>query len=559
MTVPAESANAPQFNSLAALQEGREAMAELAAGNELRGIFNPERASQHYMALKGVEINGVPYDEGILNAGSLLGLDALGFDVADVLAKTGRHSGPEEEQIASQKIGDAEIGLYRYDEGVYYRATAADSGAERHKSAEVAALITERLENAPPYAALRKVGTVLNYDEPAPESLKTEEFDYRADPLASVLFLYDMGLLSSTIEEVRGLRAGIDAAELPDRALATVPPYTATVSTQGDISIYTWGKNVKRELVVDPAKGTFVLSASKRPVDLYLERGNQTNEKSLPFIETECARALCDRLDAAGLMFHPNLQQEMMQIGEADRYGSIYTQLSREIAKWINNPDRARLSTLFVPADPAFAGEALARQGEAAADHYARALEENGAADIEARTRSLFTASVPPTGNLPADTLLSMAQDVLARNDTADEVVSDLPVTEERVSITNGACFDVFTYYVGAAATTDAWPDYLKKFQAGAVNMLEKNTGVHTYLTTQPTVFNGVRLPKGALFSKADDEKWAFLRLTPFAFDEPADQLAFGSEISKTLKNERENLLRLGGVSLAALERRATS
>lgn len=85
------------------------------------------------------------------------------------------------------------------------------------------------------------------------------------------------------------------------------------------------------------------------------------------------------------------------------------------------------------------------------------------------------------------------------------------------------------------------------------VDMLHKTHGKETFLLVRPTMFRGVELPKGSLMSRQVDGGWAFLRLTPFAFDNPIDQEAFGSELSKAYASESRTVARVGGVSLSML------
>lgn len=72
-------------------------------------------------------------------------------------------------------------------------------------------------------------------------------------------------------------------------------------------------------------------------------------------------------------------------------------------------------------------------------------------------------------------------------------------------------------------------------------------------------MFNGVQLPKGSLFTKSpDDGGWAFTRLTPFSLDDLEQQMAFGSEITKTYGREYRAVQELGNTSLQALINEST-
>jgi hypothetical protein len=155
-----------------------------------------------------------------------------------------------------------------------------------------------------------------------------------------------------------------------------------------------------------------------------------------------------------------------------------------------------------------------------------------------------------------AAAILSMVQDLIAR-DHQQEIASQLPVTNQDISMKDGACFDVATYYIGAAGGTAEYPDWLKQANHNGVNMLEKTSGSKTLLTTEPIVFNGVKLPKGALFKRTSDG-YAVLRLTPFSFDNPVDQLASGSEVTKAVVQQRIALQKVGGYTLDKLLESAT-
>lgn len=104
---------------------------------------------------------------------------------------------------------------------------------------------------------------------------------------------------------------------------------------------------------------------------------------------------------------------------------------------------------------------------------------------------------------------------------------SDIPATDQRVSVSAGACFDVYGYYIDAQKIRQ-----LHYTEVNGQPLLEKTHGAHTFINTRPLMFKGVELPKGALFVQADDGNYAFLRLTPFVFDEYNDMVsAFGTEV----------------------------
>ena len=254
-------------------------------------------------------------------------------------------------------------------------------------------------------------------------------------------------------------------------------------------------------------------------------------------------------------MLHPKIQEEIMKPGSADRYGSVYTQITRELAKWINDPSRFKLSELIVPYDESFSGRNLRGQGGSDGyDYHPNAETENREEDA----RKLWTqANTQPTSSEAANTLINLVNGVLERQQNKD-FSSDLAVTKTQIRIKDGACFDVLNYYLGAANNVDLNPNYLSKFVAeNNVKLLKKTMGSHTFLSTDPIVFNGVKLPKGALFTKTDDG-WALLRLTPFSFDQANDQKAFGTEIDKAYLIQKDTVNFVGGIAIDVLAQRAS-
>jgi hypothetical protein len=564
-TAPAELGNVA-LDNLAALQEGRQINAEHMAEAELRAMFNPAIVENHSFAVTSAKRDSFPYDEAILTVDSLLSMEAIGVDTSELLAKTGKNSIRDSvwknETLLTKDLGNERLTIKDYGEGASFVLSSADPEHPLEQNAPSSVIkerVIARLKQSPAHQAMMEAGERLISGTVTPESVQTRAFNYVDDPLGTLVFLGDIGL-SWSVNSVRRLRVGMQPSEVVEEALQNVAPHQAGRSDDGRTSVFTWGTSVKRELVVDRENGTFTFGVTQRPSDLYLERGNQSQEKSLPFVETDCARELCNFLDQAGLMLHPKVQREMMSGKEADRYGSIYTQLTREVAKWVNNPRRTRLSELFVPNDPSFKGRALQERGESALYDYANS-QYDVETDTEQQTREQYRATSQSFEGEAAATLFGLMNGALNRSESPDGThTTDLPVTKSSVHMTVGACFDVVAYYVGAAyGTRSGNPDYLKRVSVGEVLMLEKNTGSHTFLTTAPMTFNGVEMPKGALFTQGDDKQWAFLRLTPFAFDDAVDQLAFGSEISKMLKNEQEAMERIGELGMNALVNRATS
>lgn len=118
----------------------------------------------------------------------------------------------------------------------------------------------------------------------------------------------------------------------------------------------------------------------------------------------------------------------------------------------------------------------------------------------------------------------------LLNKDQNDNQPSDIVASKDAISINEGACFDVATYYCQAYEYGRL---YLKIINGQ--RFLEKTHGSHTLINLSPIYFNGIQLPKGSLFTTVNNDEFAFLRLTPLMFDNRQDMVsAFGAEIIKT-------------------------
>lgn len=300
----------------------------------------------------------------------------------------------------------------------------------------------------------------------------------------------------------------------------------------GDFIRASYIDGVKHTIFLDKHTGEISLTLEQQPENYYVERANQWHEMSPAFIDTPYAKELFDLLAAEGLTVSKGVHHEMTRAGDAARFGSIYTQLTREVAKWVATPARTKTSRLV-----ALQESRLGVQGEEPED------------DQEGKLRDALGKIQTDGASEPVRVLLEMMQEAIART----SFTSDLNVTNEQVHISKSACFDVMTYYLGGATKQG-----IHAFEENGVHMLEKTYGGNTFLTLEPIMFNGVKLPKGALFSKADDEGWFFQRLTPFTFDAPADAAVFGSEVAKTKDIEKDSIAQLGGFSLARLVEHTT-
>jgi hypothetical protein len=520
----------PQHDQLAALQLGRFNSAVASSDKLLRSTFTHDRIQNPQVEVTKVRNDGFEHYMPSFTANNLIGLEALGVDVPqalDTVRQSPRSYDAPQQTILTHRSGNEQLEVLVHEnafklkfniDGVEsdYSNTDVPTGANE--------LVKQRFAQSPAHQALARANQQLKQADETPHGFIMESFDPTIDPIGTLAFLEDIGMTSGL--DYR-FREGMTAAELLENVGACAA-YGVTQTENEATHIFDWEQEwtggVLKSLTIDKQTGAYQFEVVQDPAARYLEQGNQTQERAVPFIETECARELCSVLDNAGLMFHPQLQSEMMDLGEADRYGSIYTQLSREVAKWVDNPDRTALRNVFVPA-------------EAARDYDAD--------DGEQAVRQRW-AAVPHTAHgEAATTLLGMIDSSLARVPGAEQP-SDLPVTHKEVKIRDGACFDVTSYYIGAAGGRNG----LRTIDEGGVKLLEKTMGSHTFMSTEPLVFNGVQLPKGALFNKNDDG-YAFTRLTMFAFDNPADQIAVaGSELAKTQASEEQTLRAIGGTTL---------
>lgn len=554
------------LDNLSVLQDGRYNLAVHSADMQLRSIFAHDRIDNPAVNITEIQNDSFPRYCQSFSANDLLSLSAVGLDPEVVVSEaTATKYDNSVRILKTVEIDKDKLDVYAAEGGLKLLLNIDGVESRYGNSAThtgVNEKVKQRFAQSPAHQASHKAIAILAHSEETPHGITTDPFDPLIDPLGTLAFLEDLGLM-------RGLdsrfRQGQSAQDILETAVANIPDFIATKKeTDGSHSIVWgdgWASGVIKKLHIDKTTGSYQFSAVQDPAANYFEQANQSAEKAIPFIETECARELCSILDKKGLMFHPSIQAEIMGMGEADRYGSIYTQISREIAKWVDNPDRTQLSNLFVPHEADYYGTEVAKKMV-----YGKSMpiyqyeNRHGYEDFdepdtrketpEVLVREKWISAPHSADGEAANVLLTMIDDSLAR-DPSSEQITDLPVTKGPVKIRDGACFDVTSYYVGAATNAHSQP--LRKVTESGVTLLEKTMGAHTFLSTEPMVFNGVRLPKGALFIKSKDG-WAFTRLTMFAFDQPQDQIAVGgSELAKTLKNEQEAVRQLGSSTLDAL------
>jgi hypothetical protein len=234
------------------------------------------------------------------------------------------------------------------------------------------------------------------------------------------------------------------------------------------------------------------------------------------FIKRPTGQVLIEALEYAGLKFSRNFENFLTMNKNSifsDRYGGPYTHISRLLAKVLWSRDLDKVADIFVN-------------------------QKNDQASLEELN---LLADYPN-----ADKAFSSLQDILSQlldRDIGDKS-SDIEVLLTAIDVSDGACFDVSTYYCQAMRCGQL---YLKLINGKA--FLLKTHGARTLINLQEIWFNGIHLPKGSLFTVTGDNKFAFLRLTPFMFDNREDMLsAFGTEVIKT-EELGEDLLRVANYS----------
>lgn len=196
-----------------------------------------------------------------------------------------------------------------------------------------------------------------------------------------------------------------------------------------------------------------------------------------------------------------------------DRYGGAYTQISRNIAKFIWTNEIKNLAEVFVPKD----GQALSVQ------------------DLE----KLVNVK---TENAGLRELLNLLSQAIEKRDSNAE--RGLPPSGTAIKLREGACFDVVGYYCDAARSGKVFSVLLKNpepvgEEESYYTFLSKSSGARTLLAAEPALVGGIQYPEGSLFIVAGDGNLAFLRLTPFNSSWSPKEMrdAFGTEMVKAQRD----------------------
>lgn len=351
------------------------------------------------------------------------------------------------------------------------------------------------------------VAAVHNYLQPSEVQLSAA-FDTTSDPFITATVLEEISVikrstelltsnLGSNIDQIvqpiveKTIDESVVVSDKSRRMVAELEPgleliFTQPISEESKSTSH-WNIAVQADLAI-----------------LSQEVANQSpRERCEPFVLRSTGKECVAAMQSAGLRFSSQFEQFVVS-GEStdflDRYGGPFTHISRLLAKVIWSGDMGRLADIFVSTT----GEKITlEQLESFAQYQ---TDDEG---------------------------LRLLQAIMSQLVHKQDLVNDVSMTEQRIAINDGACFDVASYYVQALDLWQLW-----KVPIDKAMFLEKTHGSHTFLNIQPIVFNGLQLPKGCLFTRDDDGKLGFLRLTPFALDSrEAMVAAFGTEVLKAEAN----------------------
>lgn len=213
-----------------------------------------------------------------------------------------------------------------------------------------------------------------------------------------------------------------------------------------------------------------------------LEVNNNKNKSSvaIPFLRGVTGNEFVSAFESVGLEFSDRVLDALVgqdRGGFTTRYGNSFSELSREVAKFVNNPDRS-IHNLFV------------QDGQQAVD----ALIKVDAAEF----------SSPATREL-----MLLLQRTLVREKSAQHV-SSVPVHKGEVAMNVGSCKDAEIYFCKSPPAS--------LFLKEGTPMLHKLHGEKTAINLEPIIYKGVELPAGSLFQVHEDG-YTFVRFTSFCFD----------------------------------------
>ncbi len=482
-----------------ALRAERTKNAQEASETNLQLLLSQIDVNQKLPALCNATDAGA-YDIGVVNPPDEMAFEALGIDISlDMDQKSDGDTlaffGLQNEQLRIEKFGTRGVSLFFSRTEPNSNSKPSPGSYIPKKPEAIRQKVFDRFMRSPGHDA------IANYD-PADGEF-TDWFDPNQDEQGTKCLMWQLGFTNEY-----------------------TPVKIQETADQTDYYLDNLGLTIGMHVAKETGLKAF--SFQTNPDRFYQERANASGSTSPPFIETVGGQEFLDTLDSVELKLNSTFLAEMVSVNQADRYGSIYTQLSRAIAKVVDYPNDHSIDGLFLDVPLS------------AAKDERQAIRDS-LLDIDTSTLSE-----------PSRLLFDLMQDCLSRKTAAATGLAELPIYRERISFKDGACFDVASNYIQGAGnfldgllqkTTQPTTEH-------GVKMLEKDHGSHTFLLQEPALLNGVRLPKGSLLRKhysANGDAWSFLRLTPFSFDNNQDREVTGSEFPKAAAISPEVIARLGG------------
>lgn len=252
---------------------------------------------------------------------------------------------------------------------------------------------------------------------------------------------------------------------------------------------------------VDPTETSFRLGVEIDTDRALLEPDSNKTFLVDPFLEQVTGKTLTRCIES--LQLTPSsrlvniLEAQDGSYGYDDLYGNSYSELTREVAKFINDPNRPA-SELFQDED---------------------ALQK-------LKTMDLATIEDPATRMF-----FELLQGALKREE-GSALGSDVPVFEGKIHMRQSACRDAEYYFC-----TDIDEGGYDVVDVQGRSMLHKYSGGKTAINLEPIVYKGVEIPAGGLFQRHRDEvgktSYAFVRMTTYALDEQTATSAFTWQYEK--------------------------
>lgn len=226
-------------------------------------------------------------------------------------------------------------------------------------------------------------------------------------------------------------------------------------------------------------------------------------EETLPFLETPAASEILGSFDEQGLALNGRLRDSFAEVGRIERrYGHGYSEITREVAKLVNDRNRG----------------------------YSSLFEDDGA--VSDKIRSMSEATDPA-----AKAVIDMLKDTVDRVESAEDM-QELPVSKSRVELRDGGCKDAEVYIADSNEISHA--------EDGSPLFLQSTYKRKSVLTLQPTLLSGVRIPAGALLA-VENDGYLLMRLTGYSFTPEEAAVVFGAQEAEN----RQNSARYGNRSFS--------